>query len=230
MDIFNQEFRSILWLSIRVSGTAVVISSVVGIPLGAWLGLSTGRLQPLWKTLVHTGMAMPPVFVGLLIYMLISHSGPLGWMGWVYTPRAMIAAQMILSLPFVVGITMAAVTSVPSELIVQLRSLGATQRQLRWTVLWEARSGLVLAIAAAFGRSISEVGAVMIVGGGGIHGHTQVLTTAIVEKTSQGQFQLAIALGLVLLSLAVSVNTLILFLQPNSTHAAGQGGRGSSAG
>jgi len=156
-------------------------------------------------------MGLPPVVVGLVLYMLFSRSGPLAGLGWLFTPQAMIVAQVILALPFVVGITMASVAAVPGALLPQLRSLGATERQVRWTVLREARHGVLLAVAAAFGRSISEVGAVLIVGGN-IQGHTRVLTTAIVLETSKGQFGFALALGGALLALALLVNVLILRL------------------
>jgi tungstate transport system permease protein len=153
----------------------------------------------------------PPVVVGLLLYLLLSRSGPLAVLGWLFTPAAMIAAQVILALPPVVGITMSSVAAVPGELLPQLRSLGATEGQVRWTVLREARRGVLLAVAAAFGRSMSEVGAVLIVGGN-IQGHTRVLTTAIVLETGKGNFGFALALGGALLALAPVVNVLILRL------------------
>jgi tungstate transport system permease protein len=211
MFIFSSDFWSIVWLSLRVSGTAVVISSLVGVPLGVWLGLSRTRPTRLLWPLIHTGMALPPVVVGLLLYILLSRSGPLAFLGWLFTLQAMILAQTMLALPFVVGITMNAVASVPAELSLQIRSLGASDRQVRWTVLREARQGVLLAVAASFGRSISEVGAVLIVGGN-IHQHTRVLTTAIVLETSKGHFEAALALGGALLLLALLVNLAILRL------------------
>jgi tungstate transport system permease protein len=205
------EFVSIASLTLYVSGTALIVSSVLGLPLGVWLGLSKHPLLPLIRAALHTAMALPPVVVGLVLYILLSRSGPLGFLGWLLTPRAMILAQIILAFPFVVGITMSAVAAVPRELLMQLLSLGASQYQARWTVLREARHGALLAVAAAFGRSISEVGAVMIVGGN-IPGHTQVLTTAIVEETSQGAFGFALAMGGLLLAMALVVNILMLRL------------------
>ncbi|MEK6249189.1 MAG: ABC transporter permease [Planctomycetales bacterium] len=208
----------IIGLSLQVSGLAVIISSVLGIPLGAWFGQSENRIRSMITPLIYTGMALPPVVVGLVLYILLSREGPLGELGWLFTPQAMTLAQVILALPFVVGITMAAVAAVPRELVPQLRSLGASERQLRWTVLCEARAGVLLAIAAAFGRSISEVGAVYIVGGN-IIGHTRVLTTAIVLETSKGDFRFALALGAVLLVMALLVNLLILRCQGGRTPA-----------
>ncbi len=201
----SDDFRSILLLSLRVSGSATVISALLGVPLGMWIGLSCSKSKWILTSLVHTGMALPPVVIGLLLYVLLSRSGPLGAFGWLFTPRAMIAAQIGLALPFVVGITMSAVAAVPKELVVQLRTLGASAVQCRWMILREARPGMLLSIAAAFGRSLSEVGAVLIVGGN-IEGHTRVLTTAIVLETSQGHFDFALTLGVALLLVAFAVN------------------------
>ena len=212
MPLLDGNSWSILWLSLRVSGTAVLISSLIGVPTGVWLGLSAHPRKRLLSAVVHTGMALPPVVVGLVLYILLSRSGPLALLGWLFTPEAMIAAQTILALPFVVGITMSAVAAVPAELPMQIRTLGASVWQCRWTMLREARHGVLLAVAAAFGRSISEVGAVLIVGGN-IQGHTRVLTTAIVLETGKGNFELALALGGALLLLALLVNLLIIRLQ-----------------
>ncbi len=209
------EVGPILWLSLWVAGAAVLIASVIGLPLGLWLGLSRFRgRRAAWATwaVVYTGMALPPVVIGLLVYLLLSRSGPLGGLGWLYTPRAMILAQVILDLPFIVGITMTAVAAIPNELHFQLRSLGASEWQARWTLLREARPGVVLAVATAFGRSLSEVGAVWMVGGN-IQDHTRVLTTAIVLETGKGQFALALFLGAILLSLALLVNVVIVRFQ-----------------
>ncbi len=211
MGEFGQQFWSIVWLSVRVSSCAVVISAAIGIPLGVWLGLSRFRGKRFVAALLHTGMALPPVVVGLVLYMLLSRTGPFGFAEWLFTPQAMILAQTVLALPFVVGITSSAVSAVSGDLITQIRAMGASHWQTRWTVLLEARGGVLLAVAAAFGRSISEVGAVIIVGGN-IEGHTRVLTTAIVFETSKGEFTVALALGAVLLALALLVNISILRL------------------
>jgi tungstate transport system permease protein len=212
VEVFDPELWSILWLSLRVSGTALFISSLLGVPLGAWLGLSQFRAKRLLAALVHTGMALPPVVVGLVVYLLLSHSGPLAALDWLFTPQAMILAQTVLALPWVIGITMTAITTVPPDLLLQVRSLGASQWQARWTLLREVRQSVMLAVAAAFGRSISEVGAVLIVGGN-IQGHTRVLTTAIVLETGKGRFGLALALGAWLLALALVANLVIVRLQ-----------------
>jgi tungstate transport system permease protein len=144
--------------------------------------------------------------------LLLSRSGPLASWGWLFTPKAMILAQAILALPFVTAITMNAVAAVPRELARQIRSLGASRWQTRWTILREARHGVMLAVVAAMGRSLSEVGAVLIVGGN-IRDHTRVLTTAIVLETSKGDFSLALALGAVLLALALLLNAILLCFQ-----------------
>jgi tungstate transport system permease protein len=206
------EIGSIIALTVQVSGTAVLMSSAVGIPLGVGLGLSRTRFQPWMAALVHTGMALPPVVVGLLLYLLLSRSGPLAFLGWLFTPQAMIAAQVLLALPFVTGVTMNWIAGTDPELYPQMRSLGASDWQCRWAVVREARRGLCLAVVMALGRSISEVGAVLIVGGN-IEGHTRVLTTAIVLETGKGRFELALALGGVLLLLAWSINLCMIGVQ-----------------
>jgi tungstate transport system permease protein len=207
-----EETWPIVVLSLQVSGAAVLIGSLLGLSLGTWLGLGRFRDQPIVSALVRTGMALPPVVVGLALYLLLSRSGPLGPLGWLFTPQAMILAQVVLALPFVVGVTATSVESVPADLEPQLRSLGASRWQARRTILWEVRSGIALAVATALGRSLSEVGAVLIVGGN-IRGHTRVLTTAIVLETGRGHFALALALGGVLLVLALALNVLVLRLQ-----------------
>ena len=206
------EMLPIVLLSLLVSGVSVAIAAVLGIPLGAALGMSRFSRKHLLTAVVNTGMALPPVVVGLVVYLLVSRSGPLGGLGWLFTSQAMILTQTILCLPFVLGVTLAAVAAVPPELAWQLRTLGASPGQVRWAILREARAGIVLAVASAFGRSLSEVGAVMLVGGN-IAGHTRVLTTAIVLETSKGNFSLALALGAVLLLLALAINLFIIRFQ-----------------
>ena len=210
MDVAS-ELGSTVWRSLHVSGVAVLVSSLVGIPMGTWLGLTRSRVRAILAVMIQTGMALPPVVVGLCLYLLLSRSGPLGTWGWLFTLKAMILAQIILTLPFILGITMVSVAAVPPELFLQLRSLGASRWQARWTVLREARAGVALAVATALGRSLSEVGAVLMVGGN-IEGHTRVLTTAIVLETSRGRFALALALGGILLALALVANIAIIRL------------------
>ena len=206
------ELFEIIALSLSVTGLALLISVVIGAPIGAGLGLTRTRWHGLITAILYTGMGLPPVVVGLFVYMMLSRSGPFGVLGWLFTPRAMVVAQTIIALPLVMGLTMTAVRSVDPGLRLQVRSLGATPVQEVWAVLVEARIGVVAAIVAAFGGIISEVGAVMLVGGN-IAGKTRVLTTAIVLNTRQGEFALAIALGIILLALAFLANLALLRLQ-----------------
>ena len=209
---WSKDLWPIVVLSLEVSATAILLSTLIGVPLGAWLGLTGSRVRGPLSVIIYTGMGLPPVVVGLVVYLLLSRSGPLAFLEWLFTPNAMVFAQVILTLPLVTGITMSAVAAVPAEVFAQVRSLGASKWQTRWAMLREARIGVFLAVAVAFGRSISEVGAVMMVGGN-IHNHTRVLTTAIVLETGNGRFGLALALGGWLLALALLVNIAIVRLQ-----------------
>lgn len=191
---------------------AIVISMVLGVPAGIFLGLNRFPGRQLLVTLVNTGMGLPPVVVGLVVFLLLARRGPFGELGLLYTPSAMIAAQVIIAWPLVVGVTLAAIQGLDDRLRVQILSLGASRRQLYWKLVREARLSLVAALAAGFGSIISEVGAVMMVGGN-IRGETRVMTTAIVLETRQGNFGLAIALGAVLLGLTLAVNWLLTRVQ-----------------
>jgi len=216
----DSQLAEIVLLSLRVSGIALVISTIFGIPLGAALGLARFRGRRLSVALVYTGMAFPPVVIGLFVYLLLSRSGVLGGLGlpWVpklFTPEAMIVAQVIIAFPLIAGFTMAAVQGVDPALRVQVQALGASRWQTTWAILEEARVGVIAAVVAGFGGIISEVGAVMLVGGN-IDGQTRVLTTAIVLETNKGNFGLALALGVILLSMAFATNFIILRLQGRS--------------
>jgi tungstate transport system permease protein len=207
----------IVLLSLRVSGTALLFSTLIGVPLGAMLGLGRFIGRRLVVALLYTGMGFPPVVVGLVVYLVLSRSGPLGSLGWasipsLFTPAAMVVAQCIISFPLVSGFTMAAVMGVAPQLRQQVRALGATRWQTTWTILTEARVGVIVAVIAGFGSIISEVGAVMLVGGN-IEGRTRMLTTAIVLETRKGNFDLAMALGVILLLISFMVNLAMLYLQ-----------------
>ncbi|HRV92810.1 MAG TPA: ABC transporter permease [Anaerolineae bacterium] len=208
----NSALYEIIWLSLAVSGIALLFSTVLGIPLGAAMAMARFPGRRLMTALLYTGMGFPPVVIGLFVYLMLSRSGPAGQLGWLFTPKAMIVAQTIISFPLVAGFTMAAVMGVDPQLRRQLMSLGATPWQATVTILLEAKIGVIVAIVAGFGAIISEVGAVMLVGGN-IEGKTRVLTTAIVLETQKGNFDLAIALGLVLLFLSFLVNVALLRLQ-----------------
>jgi len=202
----------ILLLTLRVSGIALCMATLLGVPLGAWLGLSDFRGRRYVIGLIYTGMGLPPVVVGLVVYMALSRSGPLGSLGWLFTPVAMVCAQMIIALPLIAGISMAAVDSLDPSIRLQLRSLGCSDRQELMGVLVEARSGVFAGIVAGFGGIISEVGAAMLVGGN-IDGKTRILSTAIVLETRRGNFGFGLALGGVLLSLAFIVNFILMRLE-----------------
>jgi tungstate transport system permease protein len=216
-DILNPELIEIILLSLQVSGAALLISTLIGIPIGVFLGLYHFPGRKLLIALMYTGMGFPPVVIGLFVYLMLSRSGPLGLLHSamipaLFTPEAMVTAQVIIAFPLVAGFTMAAVMGVDPQLRQQVAALGATKRQAALAVLLEARVGVVVAIIAGFGGIISEVGAVMMVGGN-IEGRTRVLTTAIVLSTRQGEFGLAIALGLVLLGITFVVNAAMMRLQ-----------------
>ena len=208
----DPELLGIVALSLRVSLTALVLSSLIGLPLGAWLGLKRLRLEYVVLAVVYTGMALPPVVVGLFVYVLLSQRGAFGFLQWLFTPAAMIAAQTIIATPVIIGLVMLAVMGVNPDLRRQLISLGATETQATLSVLNEARFGVLTALVAGFGRLISEVGAVMLVGGN-VQGATRVLTTSIVLETRQGDFDRALALGVILLVIALVINTAVLILQ-----------------
>jgi len=211
--------REIVSLSLRVSGLALLMTTVIGVPVGAWLGLHrfgeslVARLgRRLFIAFLYTGMGFPPVVVGLLVYLMLSRTGPVGGLGWLYSPQAIVFAQTIIAFPVVAGFTMAAVMGVNPELRQQLRSLGATNWQATIAIIKEARFGVTVAVVAGFGSIVSEVGAAMMVGGN-ITGHTRVLTTGIVELTRMGLFADAMALGIVLLSITLVINLMMQQLQ-----------------
>ncbi len=202
----------IIGRSLQVSGLAVLLGLLAGIPLGTWLGLTRFPGRGVAVALVNTGLALPPVVVGLFVYIILSRQGPLGSLSWLYTPGAMIAAQFVLAAPYVAAITLAAVQSVPPELRLQARALGASRWQAMLLHLREARLSLMAAVAAGFGAVISEVGAVIMVGGN-VQGETRVITTAIVLETRRGRFATAMAFGLILLAIAFTANAFITRVQ-----------------
>jgi tungstate transport system permease protein len=211
------ELQNIVLLSLQVSGVALIFSTLIGIPLGMFLGLKRFIGRRLLSALLFTGMGFPPVVIGLVVYTFLSRSGPLGQLNWpwlptLFTPSAMMLAQTIIAFPLVAGFTMAAVMGVDPQLRLQVISLGATSRQASITVLMEARIGVIVAIIAGFGRLIAEVGAVILVGGN-IDGRTRVLTTAIVLETRRGNFELALSLGAVLLTITFLANLALMRLQ-----------------
>jgi len=202
----------IVALTLRVSGLALAISAVLGIPAGGLLGVSRFRGRGAVVAAIYTGMGLPPVVVGLAVYMILSRRGPLGALSWLFTPAAMVAAQVVIALPLIVGLTNAAIESLDPELRLQLRSMGANRLQEIGALLGEARDGVIAAVAAGFGGIISEVGAAMLAGGN-IEAQTRVLSTAIVLETRRGNFALALALGGILLSLTFTISMLLIRLR-----------------
>lgn len=208
----DPEVVCVTLLSLQVSGIATLISIVIGLPLGTFLVLARFPTRRLWISLINTGMALPPVVVGLVVSIFLWRNGPLGSLRLMYTPAAIVIAQVIISLPVAAGLTISSLQQLDPRLQVQLLGLGASKFQMILTLWKEARLALVAALIAAFGSVISEVGASMMVGGN-LKGSTRVLTTAIVLETSRGEFAAAIALSLILLALAFLVNAALTSLQ-----------------
>ena len=208
----QQDVWGIIARSLLVSGLSTVLGCAIGIPVGAAVGLRRFRGKRGAVAAVNVGMSLPPVVVGLVVYLLLSRSGPLGFLGLLYSMPAMITAQTILAAPLIAALTVAAVESVDRRARMVALSLGASQVRATMTALGEARFAMGAAVIAGFGAVISEVGAVMIVGGN-IAGHTRVMTTAIVLETGKGDFDVAIALGIILLLIAFVVNFGLGFLQ-----------------
>jgi tungstate transport system permease protein len=208
----NAELLGIILLSIRVSGTALVVATFLGLPLAALLGFKKFPLKGLTISILNTFMGLPPVVVGLFVYLLLSRSGPLGFMALLYTPTAMIVAQSILAFPIVTSLSHSAIISVDPIIKQASMTLGATPYQVSRTIIREARYGILSAIIAAFGRVMAEVGAILIVGGN-IAGFTRVMTTTIALETDKGNFELALALGIILLTISLMINAALYLIQ-----------------
>jgi tungstate transport system permease protein len=208
----DREVWGVILLSLRVSLTATLVSLVLGVPMGAALALARFPGRALLVGLVHTGMGLPPVSVGLIVSLLLWRSGPLGGLRLLYTPTAMIVAQAVIATPIVIGLTLAAVQALDPRLRLQLLALGASRGQMTWWLLREARLPVIAAVIAGFGAIISEVGAALMVGGN-IKGETRVLTTATVLEVGRGNFDVAVALTIVLLALTYTVNLTLTAIQ-----------------
>ncbi len=204
----DPDLIEIIALSLRVTLTAVLIASLIGLPLGAWLVINRFRFRRQTIAVLNALMGLPPVVVGLFVYMMLSRSGPFGVFGLLFTPTAMIIAQVIIITPLIASISHQTIRDLWAEYHDLLISLNATRRQRIITLLWDGRRALLTAMLAGFGRAIGEVGAIMIVGGNIDHS-TRVLTTAIALETGKGNFALALGLGFVLIALAITVNLLI---------------------
>jgi tungstate transport system permease protein len=205
---FDPALVAIVALSLQVSVTAVVLATLAGAPAGAALAIWAVPGRQAMVVLATTFMALPPVVVGLFVYMTLSRAGPLGQFGLLYTPTAMVIAQTILIFPIIVALAREAVLPLQRDYGAMLKSMDAGRWLTLQTMLWDARFGLATAVLAGFGRAIAEVGAVIIVGGN-INGLTRVMTTTIALETSKGNLELALALGVILILLALLMNVLI---------------------
>lgn len=203
------DILEVIWLSLQVTTTAIMIGMLIGIPFGAFFGLYSFPGKRLAIILVYTCMGLPPVLVGVIVYLLLSRYGPLGSLGLLFTPEAMTIAQVILVTPIISGLTMSAVQAKERAFFETAKSLGASPVQLIITIVKESRKGIWSGIAAAYGRAISEVGAVMLVGGN-IEHHTRVMTTAIILETRMGNFTSGLLLGLVLLAISFLFNSFLM--------------------
>ena len=210
----SPEVWQIAGLSLFISINAVLLSSIFGIPIGVYLGKKT-KQNFILVTLINTGMGLPPVFVGLIVYLFLSRQGALGVLQLLFTPLAMIIAQFILTLPIVIGVTRSTIRAIPKNLPEALESLGATPSQIDMQILKEARSGIMVGIILALGRAFSEVGAIIIVGGN-IRYHTRVLTTAIITEISKGNNPGALALGIILIIISFSLTSIMSVVQLRS--------------
>jgi tungstate transport system permease protein len=208
----NEETYSAVWATVRVSAYSMACSLAIGIPLGFCLGYFDFRGKKPLRTVVDTLMALPTVFIGLLVYAFLTHRGPLGGLDLLFTLPGIAIGQTILALPLVIGLSATAIESMDKKLRITIMSMGASRTQLFVTSLWEARHGILAGAIAAYGRVMTEVGISMMVGGN-IKWHTRTITTAIALETNKGQFGMGVALGLVLLAIALCVNVSISFLR-----------------
>jgi tungstate transport system permease protein len=208
----DPEVLGITLLSLEVSGLATLVSVVLGISVGAVVALNEFPGKRIVVTLVNTGMALPPVVVGLVVSIFLWRNGPLGFLGLLYTPAAIVIAQAVIATPIVMGIAISALQSLPAALRVQILALGATRTQMVWMLIREARLPLMAGVMAGFGGVISEVGASIMVGGN-VKGYTRVLTTATVMEVGRGNFDVAIALSVLLLAACVAVNYCLTRIQ-----------------
>ena len=208
----DPDLIEIVQLSLQVSLSAVLIAALVGMPVGALIAVRKFPGRTLIVTLLNSLMGLPPVVLGLVVYLMLSRAGPLGDYGLLFTPKAMIIAQTLLIFPIIVALTRQTLTDLYQYYDEQFRSFRLTDKRSVQTLLWEGRYSLLTALLAGFGRASAEVGAVMIVGGN-INHVTRVMTTAIAMETSKGDFSLALALGFILVSLVIVINSLVSLIQ-----------------
>lgn len=208
----DRELTGIILLSLKVSGLALVLATLLGLPMAVAIGFKRIPMRGFIVSLFNAFMGLPPVAVGLFVYLFLSRRGPLGFMGLLYTPSAMVIAQTILAFPIIVSLCHAALISVDPVIRQAARTLGATDPQAAITVVKEARFGIMSGVMAALGRVMAEVGAILIVGGN-IAGYTRVMTTTIAMETDKGDFELALALGLILIGISLLINLALHLVQ-----------------
>jgi tungstate transport system permease protein len=212
----SSEILGIVSLSILVSNSAVIMASLIGIPVGILLGLKKNKSSSFTISILNTGMGLPPVFVGLVVYLMLYRQGPLGNFEILFTPIAMIIAQSILTIPIIIGITRSTILDLPEALPEMIESMGGTKFQKLWILFREARSGIIIAIIVALGRAFSEVGAILIVGGN-IRFSTRVLTTSIITEIGQGNRGMAVTLGLILLMISYTLVSFMTYFHLKSS-------------
>jgi tungstate transport system permease protein len=215
----DRDLLQIVGLSLYVSLSATLLAAVIGLPLGALVAMATFRGRSLVILLINALMGLPPVVVGLVVYLMLSNAGPMGGFGLLYSPAAMIIAQTVLVTPIIAALSRQTIEDLRNEYDEQLRALGVGPLRAVPTLLWDGRFSLMTAGLAGFGRAAAEVGAVIIVGGN-INHVTRVMTTAIALETSKGDLALALGLGLILLTIAVAINALVLGLKATAARAA----------
>lgn len=216
----DKEVYEIVACSLRFSMTATFFAVICAVPLGFLIGSKKFKGKSFLIILLNTGMALPTVVVGLIGYAFLSRSAPLGFLNLIFSPKAVILGEFILSFPIITNLTIAAVQSVDPRALTTAKSLGAGRIQTAWTILMEARFSLIAAIIVGYGRSVSEVGSAMMLGGN-IRGHTRTMTTAIALETSKGEFGLGLALGFFLLLVIFSVNILFHYFQIKGRRSSG---------
>jgi tungstate transport system permease protein len=224
----DAQLAAIVMRSLAVSALACVLACTLGLPLGAWLAVARFPGRGVVLAGLNTLLALPSVVVGLTVYLLLSRSGPLGFLGWLFSFQAMVLAQSVLVLPVVVALTRQTIEEADRSHGEQLASMGAGPTWRAWILLWDERRALATLVIAAFGRAISEVGAVMVVGGN-IEGFTRVMTTAIALETSKGDLPLALALGLILLLVVLILNAALALLVRWQAGPLGSDGRVGAA-
>jgi tungstate transport system permease protein len=208
----DPEVMEVAWLSLRISATSTLLASLICIPIGGLIHFRGFRGKRILINIIQTFYSFPTVAVGLLVFLTISRAGPLGFLGILFTPTAMVVGQMVLITPVLLGLTISALSGVDKAIKDTATSLGATEVQVIWTILKEARYAVMAAVTMGFGRAISEVGVAMMVGGN-IRGFTRVITTAIALETARGELELSIALGIILIGLALIINVVLNIIQ-----------------